>query len=348
MEKSIIKYLEENSKYFMSFISGELYNVTSTYGYFDSKEYRDKDPATFFNSQEFKDEVKEMYLMSLENKKENTKKLFEEYFIDYLDNIGFFGSQKLADNIVDGVLFNNYGMKFNIFNAYINIKNDLKEENIEKNISFESFKQEFKDCLGAFIEKNDKSKIFDLCKNIEVDIVLSPIEKPDFSDMATFEILNEVIIPTEENIEVLDRLGINNTEINSFYKKLNKNISLNPITDLSQFEFKNNKNSTLLNYQDIYESAIEGYDYPVIIINKKLKELTNIENENISGNGVFSLIGKKGIKPLSEVNFENLKLRDVQFEYMNFGRKEIENKDLNKISHSYKKIDFKKYIKPRG
>ena len=346
-KQELLKVIEKNKSVIDSMIPDEGLFSKNTYGAFENS---DEDPNVYFQSDKWKDVIRENFFQA-RNSKNDTKAEFKSLMNQYLeDELKFFGHADLASKIITESI--------DLRKAFMNFKMSLSQVNedaLDPLMDIEDFREELLGELIDYIGNKDKTKPEDLYNNININFLIPFIENPNYIEDSKFVYSEDYdsILLTEENIAVMEELGISQNDIDRYYIQ-NRNIRIEDVNnrlrqdELLTYESLNKESKTnnmmlTKDFLDIIQK--EKSVFPYVLVNKNINDLLEEDNDKIDlKNGIVCLHNEEQVTFFNkfEKNKE-VRLQDIREQYFNL--KEVPESVYQNIYDSYNKIKKSKKLK---
>lgn len=331
LKKEILKVIERNKESIDLMIPESGLFSENTYGIFEKS---NREPTEYFQSDDWKNVIRESFLLSMKSKY-NTADEFKMFINQHLeDDLAFFGQAELAQEILKN--------KINLKSEYVKTKMAMPEDS---EMDIDDFREELLGEMIDYIANKDKTKPENLYNNINVNLLVPLIENPYYIEESKFNYSedHEALLLTEENIEIINELGITQNDIDRYYIQ----------NTLSRVEYINEglKEDGLLNYESLKEDSIknnmlftkdfmqsikrEKSAFPYVLVNKNIKELLKEDSDKINlKDGVLCLHNESQVTFLSKFEKDKeVRLQDIREQ--GFNLKEVPEKIYQNIYDSY-------------
>ena len=274
-KQELLKIIEKNKTVIDSMIPEDGLFSKNTYGTF---EYSDEDPNVYFQSDKWKDVIRENFFQA-RNSKNDTKAEFKSLMNEYLeDKLKFFGHADLASKIITESI--------DLRKAFMNFKMSLSQVNedaLDPAMDVEDFREELLGELIDYIGNKDKTKPEDLYNNIDINLLISPIENPNYVEDSRFHFSEDYnsILLTEENIEILKMLDISKESMDRYYiqhkgvrlEQINDNLNAHELLTFESLPEKSEKNNMLMTRDLMSVIEKENDVIPHVLIKKSINDL---------------------------------------------------------------------------
>lgn len=274
-KQELLKIIEKNKTVIDSMIPEDGLFSKNTYGTF---EYSDEDPNVYFQSDKWKDVIRENFFQA-RNSKKDTKAEFKSLMNEYLeDELKFFGHADLASKIITESI--------DLRKAFMNFKMSLSQVNedaLDPAMDIEDFREELLGELIDYIGKKDKTKPEDLYNNININLLISPIENPNYVEDSRFHFSEDYnsILLTDENIEILKMLDISQESMDRYYiqhkgvrlEQINDNLNAHELLTFESLPKKSEKNNMLMTRDLMSIIEKENDVIPHVLIKKNINDL---------------------------------------------------------------------------
>lgn len=273
--QELLKIIEKNKTVIDSMIPEDGLFSKNTYGTF---EYSDEDPNVYFQSDKWKDVIRENFFQA-RSSKNDTKAEFKSLMNQYLeDELKFFGHADLASKIITESI--------DLRKAFMNFKISLSQVNedaLDPAMDVEDFREELLGELIDYIGNKDKTKPEDLYNNIDINLLISPIENPNYVEDSRFHFSEDYnsILLTEENIEILKMLDISQESMDRYYiqhkgarlEQINDNLNAHELLTFESLPEKSEKNNMLMTRDLMSVIEKENDVIPHVLIKKSINDL---------------------------------------------------------------------------